>query len=124
MAEPIAINFDSVGESIAQLSGSTGYLPTAEAVSQTEGAQVGVTLPFHNQVKYTAGVLADLVRQMNQELTKSEEAMRQTVADMVAKDESLSDEARVLLNAVDSITRASNAPVPAPENASPTKRAW
>jgi 3-oxoacyl-ACP reductase-like protein len=121
---PIGINYDSVGKSMAAIAGSSGYLPSADAVEKAEGAQVGVTLAFHNQVKYSASVLAQIVRMLQADLSASEAAVRQTVADMVAKDESLSDEARVLLTAVDSITRAENAEAPAAENASPTKRAW
>jgi hypothetical protein len=100
---PIAINFDSVMKSINVLVAGTGQLPPSSEITRYEGVGVGVTSPFRDSVEHSARAVDEVVKTLREELQLSQAAVRQTVADMVAMDASLADEAQVVLTAIDSI---------------------
>jgi hypothetical protein len=122
---PIAINFDSVAKSLDLIMASAGQLPTVSEVQRSEGIAIGVTSDYRSSVTYAASTLAAVVKTMHSEVEKVQEAVRLTVADMVARDATLADEGRAINTALDLII-ASGANTPAPGRPADANipRAW
>ena len=125
MVQQILIDFDSVDSAIKRIIAERSTVPEAGTIRQVEGTSVGVTSPFHDQLAYSASLLAKIVETIKAELDATENAIRKAVADVVEKDASHADEAKAILAAVDSIV-VEDSPTPTPANpaASGPSKSW
>lgn len=91
--------------------------PEPSEMRDTQGEGAGVTVPFTQQMRIASSALAGVTRTVRSELEVTHEAIRKTVEDLAATDESLADEAEIVLAVLDAVMQTPVADVPADPNA-------
>jgi hypothetical protein len=107
----ISVDPDAVQSNTSRI---TAHIEQLQAVSDAQvshhtGPSVGVTAGFHGQLSGVAQHLPLLVEQLRQTLQDSQEAIKQTVAELTGKDASIAAEASAMLAGV---TAVNNVPAP------------
>ena len=77
-------------------------VPEYFEISKAVGTKAGVAANFHETLFQAANALASLVEKVLVELDATSDAIRATVADLVATDEASADEADAILKMLDS----------------------
>ena len=120
----IFVEVDAMVKTLKDMGVGTEELPDPGVLRENIGSSVGVTHDFKQELARVGGQLGNLVVTMKAELAQTQEAVRLAVADMVAMDGSLADEASGILAVLDSAVAPSAADAkPAPAGtpkASPT----
>jgi len=103
-------------------------VPEASEIVRTVGTQAGITSNFHDSLTEAANALSTLVGNVLKELDATSDAIRATVADLVATDEASAEEAQAILKMLDSsINPEDNAVAIAREkgiSVANTRQAW
>lgn len=105
----IFVEVEAMVKTLKDMGVGTEQLPDPSVVRENIGSSVGVTEDFKSELVKVGGQLGSLIVTMRKELTKTQEAVRLAVTDMVAMDGSLADEAAAIVALIDSAV----APTPA-----------
>ena len=100
----ISISLEDVETRIRAIAARRTALPPAAAVGQTEGPSSGASREYAASLRASAQVLELFTEKLGAQLGDLDHALSATGHDLVAADESVADDVRVLNGLADSVT--------------------
>lgn len=108
----IFVEVEAMVKTLSDMGAGAEELPAPSVMRENIGSGIGVTEAFKQELVSVGGQLATLISTMKTELTKTQEAVRLAVSDMVAMDGALADEAAAIIAFIDSAVEPTPAKKP------------